>query len=81
MLQYLTLAILFYLFIIEIHDTLYERMGLKKHKNNYGDLFDEEDDLVMYGSQVIWSMSSTIHPVTTRTLVPPCHGYCITKKY
>ena len=54
-------------------------MGLKEHNNRYGDLVDEVDDLVMYGSQVNWAMASTIHLVTTCTLVLPCHGYCITK--
>ena len=53
-------------------------MGLKNHKNKYGDLVDEVDDLVMYESQVSCAMSSTIRLVTIRTLVSPCHGYCIT---
>ena len=48
-------------------DSFYERMGFKKYKNSYGDLVDEVDDLVMYGFQVSWVMSSTIR------LVPPAH--------
>ena len=53
-------------------------MGFKKHKHTYGDLVDDVDDLVMYGSQVSWAISSTIRLVTTCILVPPCHGYYIT---
>ena len=40
-------------------------------------LVDEVDDLVLYGSQVSWKMSSTIRLVATCTLVLPYHGYCI----
>ena len=36
----------------------YERMGLKKYK--YGDLVDDVDDLVMYGSQPSSAMTSSI---------------------
>ena len=43
------------------------------------DLFDEVDDLVMYGSQISWEITNTIHLVTACTLVLPCHGYCITE--
>ena len=53
-------------------------MGFKKHKNNYDDLADEVDDLVMYGSQASCSMSSNIRLVTTHTLVPLYHVYYIT---
>ena len=54
-------------------------MELKKHKNNYGNLVDDVDDLVMYGSQVGWAMPSSMRLVTTRTLVTLCHSYCIKK--
>ena len=62
---------------LEISDLFYERMEFKKYKNNYGYLVDDLDDLVMYGSQVSWEISSTIRLVTTRTLLLPCYGYYI----
>ena len=48
-------------------------MGFKKYKNKYGDLFDEVDDLVMYGSKVSWAMDSYICLVTIPKLDRACH--------
>ena len=62
---------------IDIPDPFYERMGLKKHNNNYGDLVDDVDDLVMHGSQVNSTMASSIHLVAIPNLSMPCGVYSI----
>ena len=57
---------------IEIPDSFYDRMGLTKYKNKYGDLVDDVDKLVMYGSQVSSVMASYICLVTIPKLSTPC---------
>ena len=52
-------------------------MGFNKCKNGYGDLFDDADDLVMYGHQVSSTMACYIHPVTIPKLSTPCGVYMI----
>ena len=60
-----------------IPDTFYNRIGFNTYKNCYGDLVDEVDELVMYGSQIIWAMSSSIHLVPIPKLSTPFHAYII----
>lgn len=63
---------------IEISDLFFEITGFNKYKNKYGDLVDEVDDLVMYGSKVSWAMASSIRLVTIPKLDRACHCYCVT---
>ena len=53
-------------------------MGFKKYKNKFGDLVDEVDNLVIYGSKVSWAMASSICLVTIPKLNRACYCYCIT---
>ena len=52
-------------------------MGLKKHKNICGDLVDDVNYLVMYGSQVSSAIAYSIYLVTIRSLSKPCGVYSI----
>ena len=63
--------------VTDIPDPIYDRMGLGKYKNCYGNLISEVDELVMYGSQVSWAMASSICLVTIPILSTPCGVYSI----
>ena len=52
-------------------------MGFKEYKNKYGDLVDEEDDLVMYGYKVSLVMVSSICLVIIPKVGTACHYYSI----
>ena len=56
----------------DIPDPFYERMEFSKYKNGYGDLVDDVDDLVTYGSRFSSVMASSICLVTIPRLQTPC---------
>ena len=45
----------------------------KKHKNEYDDLVDGVDELVMYGAQVSCVIASSIGMITIPKLPTTCH--------
>ena len=57
----LTKSLIHYLsFFTDISDPFFENMRFTKLKNNYGDLVDDVEDLVMHGSQVSLANVSSI---------------------
>ena len=62
---------------IDMHDQFYERMVFTKYKNKYGDVVDAVDDLVMYATQVNYTMASSIRMVAFPKLSTPCGVYMI----
>ena len=63
----------------DIPDPFDERKGLKKDKDQFGDLIDDVDDLVMYGSQKSSAMAISICLVTIPKLSTSCGVYSIEK--
>ena len=61
----------------DIPDPFYNSMRFNKYQNVYGDLVDEVDNLVIYGSQVSLEMTSSIFLFIIPKCYMPYHAYSI----